>query len=160
MAKEREKPEKPEKEETKFLSFDRAYHQPGSTLAKADLELLRVAREGDADAIQLPSDFAESLGLPEDTEFAAPKMVIQEITWVFVQDPKKLERIYRLTHEQAVLVRALRVEQNYSWRAVAETCHRAWRGDWLPASNQVIGMGICGAAARVFGEDAGLPPWN
>ena len=149
-----------EPEERQFLSFDRAFHVPGSTLAEADVELVRAAERGAAETIELPSGFAQSLGLPEDTEFAAPKVVIHEITWVFLQDPNRIQRIYDLTREQAAMVRRLRVKHQYSWRAIAETCHRVWHGDWDPPFNQVIGMGICATAARFFGEDSNEPPWN
>ena len=150
----------PDGEERRFLSFDRAFHVPGSTLAEADVELVRAAERGAAETIQLPSSFARSLGLPEDTEFAAPKVVIQEISWAFLQDQSRIQRFYELTREQAAMVRRLRVKHQYSWRAIAETCHRIWHGDWEPPFNQVIGMGICAAAARHFGEDSNEAPWN
>ncbi len=150
----------PPADEPSFLSFDRAFHVKGSTLAEADIELLEAAKRGAAETLHLPSGFAASLGMPDDTEFAAPKMVIHEISWVFLQDTARIERIYNFTRRHAEMVRRLRVKHQYSWRAIAETCHQVWRGDWDPPSNQMIGMGICAAAARQFGEDSNEPPWN
>ncbi len=71
-----------------------------------------------------------------------------------------------LTPERAAEVRRLRGDEGYSWRAVAHACHDAWAADlpeemrWFPPSNQLMGMALCEAAARHFGEDSDKPPWN
>ena len=65
-----------------------------------------------------------------------------------------------LTMDQAALVRRLRVDEGYSWRAVAETCHVEWAGTWEPPSNQIMGMILCERAAALHGEDAEIAPWN
>lgn len=63
-----------------------------------------------------------------------------------------------MTREQAAFVRRLRVEGNYTWRAVAHTCALEWGGDW--GSNQLAGIAICQRAARFFSEHYMQPPWN
>lgn len=73
-----------------------------------------------------------------------------------------------MTLARAVDVRRLRVDQGYSWRAVAHACYDAWaaeldretREGWFPPSNQLMGMALCEAAARQFGEDPEQAPWN
>ena len=73
-----------------------------------------------------------------------------------------------LTPERAAEVRRLRVDEGYSWRAVAHACYDLWaaelpeeiREGWWPPSNQIMGMALCEAAARHFGEDSMQPPWN
>jgi hypothetical protein len=65
-----------------------------------------------------------------------------------------------ITPERAAWVRRLRVDESYSWRAVAHACHEAWQGGWEPPSNQIMGISICESAARHFGEDAWEAPWN
>lgn len=59
---------------------------------------------------------------------------------------------------EAKLIRLLRVEQNYSWRAVARRCSDIWHAPW--GGNQLAGMAICRRAAEIEGEDFMKPPWN
>ena len=64
-----------------------------------------------------------------------------------------------MTIEQAQDVRSLRCEGNgATWRYIAHHCAEKWGGGW--DSNQIAGMEICGAAARLLGEDPNEPPWN
>lgn len=69
-----------------------------------------------------------------------------------------------MTPERAAAIRALRIA-SHTWRAVAEKTAQAWelQGDaavWLPLSNQLAGMALCKAAARLLGEDYRTKPWN
>jgi hypothetical protein len=66
-----------------------------------------------------------------------------------------------LTDDLAAMVRRLRVEEAYSWRAIARqiATHLGMRDAWW-AGNQPAGMSICDAAARSFGEDFTEEPWN
>lgn len=64
---------------------------------------------------------------------------------------------------QAKFVRRLRVNEGYTWRAVARACHEErWSNisRWGPPSNQLMGMALCERAAQILGEDFGSPPWN
>lgn len=73
-----------------------------------------------------------------------------------------------ITPERAREVRRLRVDEGYSWRAIAHACHDAWSSDlpeqvregWFPPSNQLMGMALCEAAARALGEESDQAPWN
>lgn len=65
-----------------------------------------------------------------------------------------------MNQERAQIIRDLRVEQDYSWRAVARECHIQFAGTWEPVSNQLAGMALCEAAAELFGENYMEEPWN
>jgi hypothetical protein len=65
-----------------------------------------------------------------------------------------------ITKERADYVRKLRVDDGYSWRAVAHACYDEWQGDWGPPSNQLMGMSLCEIAAGFFGEHYMQEPWN
>jgi hypothetical protein len=69
-------------------------------------------------------------------------------------------RVADMTLAQAQFVRRLRVEEGYTWRAVAHACYVEWSGDWEPPSNQLAGMAICERAAYFWEEDYMEPPWN
>lgn len=58
----------------------------------------------------------------------------------------------------ARLIRHLRVEEDYSWRAVARYISRTLKAPW--GSNQLAGMVLCEKAAKALGEDFLKPPWN
>lgn len=68
------------------------------------------------------------------------------------------DRWSTMTKEQAKFVRKLRVEEGYTWRAVASACNKEWNGNW--GSNQLAGMDICEAAAKHFNENFMQDPWN
>jgi hypothetical protein len=63
-----------------------------------------------------------------------------------------------ITAQMAVQVRAWRVDEERSWRAVAEAASDLWGFGW--GSNQLFGEDLCAAAARVLGEDVRAAPWN
>lgn len=65
-----------------------------------------------------------------------------------------------MTPKRAELVRKLRCERNYTWRAIAKHCHREWEGSWFPMTNQIMGFEICSIAALSLGEDPHCLPWN
>lgn len=58
----------------------------------------------------------------------------------------------------AKMIRILRVEKEYSWRAIARHCSRTLKAPF--GSNQVAGMVICEKAAKALGENFMEPPWN
>jgi hypothetical protein len=58
----------------------------------------------------------------------------------------------------AVLIRQKRVDEDFSWRAVARFCSWVWDAQW--GGNQIAGMVICEQAAKLLGEDFMKPPWN
>ena len=71
---------------------------------------------------------------------------------------KVFDWLIDIDREAAILIRKLRVEDDYSWRAIARFCSKVWRGPW--GSNQIAGMVICDKAAKLLDEDYMEPPWN
>ncbi|MEV0403737.1 hypothetical protein [Actinoallomurus sp. NPDC050550] len=63
-----------------------------------------------------------------------------------------------LTSEQVVQIRAWRVDQEMTWRGVAQAAADAWGSDH--GGNQIAGEELCRAAALVLGEDPSSDPWN
>lgn len=63
-----------------------------------------------------------------------------------------------VNQQGACLVRHLRVDKGYSWRAIARFFSRMFNAPW--GSNQLAGMVICEKAAKLLGEDFLVPPWN
>ncbi len=64
----------------------------------------------------------------------------------------------QVTSVAATRIRQLRVDQDYSWRAIARYCSREWLAPW--GANQIAGMVICEKAAKLLTEDFMEPPWN
>lgn len=61
----------------------------------------------------------------------------------------------------ALVVRRWRVEEGMTWRAVARAADDLFPGIWgSQPSNQLAGLALCTAAARLLGEDAMGPLWN
>jgi hypothetical protein len=58
----------------------------------------------------------------------------------------------------ASLIRVLRVNKEYSWRAIARHCSEFIKAPF--GGNQIAGMVICEKAAKALGEDFLEPPWN
>lgn len=70
-----------------------------------------------------------------------------------------------MTEEKARYIRKIRVDEGYSWRAVARACHEI--GGWpineywnrVPGA-QPMGMALCEVAAEFLGENYRAAPWN
>jgi hypothetical protein len=63
-----------------------------------------------------------------------------------------------LTSERVAQIRAWRVDQEMTWRGVAQAATDAWGSDH--GSNQLAGRELCRAAATALGEDPYSEPWN
>lgn len=68
----------------------------------------------------------------------------------------------KMTRERAEQIRKLRVDDGFTWRAVAQECFGLWGDDaeWNPPSNQLAGMALCEFAAEMFEEHFMKGPWN
>jgi hypothetical protein len=64
----------------------------------------------------------------------------------------------KLTSKHVAQIRAWRVDQEMTWRAVAQAATDAWGSDH--GSNQPAGEELCCAAAIALGEDPNSEPWN
>ena len=68
---------------------------------------------------------------------------------------------FDMTQEQAELIRKWRVDEGYSWRAIASAAFGlAEDWTWEPSSNQLAGMAVCEKAAELHDENFMRPPWN
>lgn len=67
-----------------------------------------------------------------------------------------------MTLEQAQIVRRIRVDEDASWRSVAQEIYdlKMFKKKWSPPSNQIMGMMLCETAAEFFGENYMESPWN
>lgn len=63
-----------------------------------------------------------------------------------------------ITPEMAARIRTWRVDEDLSWRAVAQAASGLWGSGF--GSNQLYGEDLCVAAAKVLGEDPHQEPWN
>jgi len=63
-----------------------------------------------------------------------------------------------ITREMAAQIRLWRVDEEYSWRAVAAAAFERWGSDF--GSNQLYGEDLCMIAAQTLGEDARKAPWS
>lgn len=63
-----------------------------------------------------------------------------------------------ITREMAVQIRTWRVDEDLSWRAVAQAATDLWGSAY--GSNQLYGEDLCQVAAQVLGEDPYREPWN
>ena len=119
-------------------ALDELEDDPRATAA--DVEILRAAATGDG-LVEISPEQFEELGVRA------------------VATKQRFDGEFEgLTLEQARFVRQLRVDDGYTWRAVAATCALEWGGGW--GSNQLAGMAICERAAALFGECALEKPWN
>lgn len=71
---------------------------------------------------------------------------------------KAFQEYIVLNSVEAEVVRHLRVEEHYSWRAVSRYFSELWEAPW--GANQLAGMVICQKAAKITGGDFLKPPWN
>ena len=62
-----------------------------------------------------------------------------------------------ITAEQAAQIRVWRVENEMSWRAVAQAAADAWGS--RHGGNQLFGRELCCAAAEMLGENPDVEPW-
>ena len=117
-------------------------------LAEGDVELLRTALTGEG-AIPITSIAQlEALG---KAACAVNDSALEHLRAI-------------LTPADFAFIRKARVDDGYSWRAVAGAgFERLGKGQeewWRPTSNQLIGMALCELAAQHFGEDYMQDPWN
>jgi len=135
-----------EDENITFVTDDRGIHKKGK-LDPTDMEILQSAKTGEGLITIKSVEELEELGRAACEKFDAYNLFVNE----------------HMTKEQAEFIRKLRVDERYSWRAVARACYnQRWPGwlKWDPPSNQIMGMSLCKRAAEMFEENYMKPPWN
>jgi hypothetical protein len=95
------------------------------------------------------------------------KLTVEDFEKMARQGSEKFSRYLlmvamKMTPQRAKRIRDLRVNEVWSWRAIAAISHREWGldADWDPPSNQIAGMALCQIAAETFGEHYRSAPWN
>lgn len=134
-------------DETIFVTNDQQIHRKGK-LDPTDMEILKSVNTGEGTITIKSVEELKALAKAASDKFDAYSLYVRE----------------HMTKEQAEFVRRLRVDEGYSWRAVARRCYgnhrfRGWLR-WAPPSNQIIGMALCEQAAVMYGEDYEKEPWN
>lgn len=125
-----------------FLTFDRSIKR-GGKLAKAD------------------EDIRESIVKGEGLITIESKEQLEEMIKAAGETFEEFRKLCKsMNKRRARIVRHLRVDKNYSWRAVAGACYNFGWGKWLPPSNQLMGMALCERAAQLFNENYMEAPWN
>lgn len=125
--------------------------------------VLRVAAGGLTPHEALEKAMAEGTGTKEAQAEVSRlhKLKPGELT-VLADAGNKTYQLFRqhipMNMETAILIRQLRVNKDYSWRAVARFCSKLWRAPW--GGNQLAGMVICEKAAKLLREDFLESPWN
>jgi hypothetical protein len=149
-------------------------------LDKDDEEVIKDAKGGGAVLVTFDRVLREAAGgmTPYEALNQAQlsgqgsKQAQDEVSRLILLSPKKLSRLgdagdetikyFRQTMQvslgSAKMIRHLRVEKNFSWRAIARYYSLVQGGDW--GGNQLAGIVICEKAAQLTGEDFIEPPWN
>ncbi|MER7313759.1 MULTISPECIES: hypothetical protein [Streptomyces] len=63
-----------------------------------------------------------------------------------------------VTPRMAAQIRTWRVDDDLTWRSVAQAATDLWRSEW--GGSQIYGRDLCAVAARMTGEDPDEEPWN
>lgn len=130
-----------DEEKRVFVTDDKGLHQP-EVVSQTDVEIMKEVQSG--------------RGIPIKS--------LDELKELARAAGKRFEEFKELcspmTLKQANVVRTLRVEKGFGWRAVAQACYNLGWGKWSPPSNQIMGMAICEQAAQLLNENYMVPPWN
>ena len=132
------------KEEIKFVTTDIQMKEFKGKLSETDKVVQKAAETGEG-----------LIKIKSSEEFMELAKLAGEVHDSFLDLSSKI-----MDKEKADFVRKLRVDEGYSWRAVAEECYKIWGGNWQPPSNQLMGMVLCEKAAEFFDENYMTTPWN
>lgn len=144
------------KDGVEFKTEDAQVKGRKGKLDPTDEEILRQAERADS---------AVARGVDPASEGLIPINSIedlQDLVKAANETYKSFEKqVADMTRKEAREVRRVRVDEGYSWRAVARHFHDLGDfGEFSPPSNQLAGMALCERAAKHFGEDYMSPPWN
>ncbi len=110
---------------------------------------------------------AAGRGTPEARERIAKMRKLSPAELTILQDGadktwQEFRKYFKVDRPSAHLVKQLRCDEEYSWRAIARWASFAWGVPWnVPwGGNQIAGMVICEKAAKALGEDFMKEPWN
>ena len=132
-------------------------------------EALRLAEEEASNEAGTPAAAEEEAPLPEDAIRLTPEQMDE-----MAKHANDAMRAFEVMAEAIVtrlemgaFVRAQRIDERKSWRAVSRAVHdemlrrQKLSGPlWQPVSNQLMGMTLCKVAAEVADQDYMQAPWN
>ena len=170
-----------EKETVVFITNDRWILENGK-LDPVDKALLEEAAKLGEVVLRSPRQEFELMSVDEPSKFqmfhrqcevaSGRSLTFNDLVkYAVVADEKKhafdTHAAGAMTKEQAAMIRSWRVDEHYTWRAVARVAFGmaaigwwpGW-GLWHPPSNQIMGMALCERAAKFFNEKYMEPPWN
>lgn len=136
---------------------------PWSYLNRMNPDVDREATDADDGEAAVRASLVQQLAESETPEQLALRQARRREFYAYLAN---------LSSEQVAMVRRLRVDENYSCRAIAQACYDAWdaaarRSVWfcdergeggVEPSNQYIGTELCRAAAERLGQDLSHAP--
>ena len=164
-----------------FITNDRWLLEKGN-LDPTDEAILKEAAQGGELIIMNETQALEAMKKEEPEKFNAYQkdqekqfgrpLTMAEMIKLSQQADKRWVVYHRyvelmMTKDQAIQIRAWRINEHFSWRAIARAAFglvvgnrwQKWRV-WEPPSNQIMGMALCHRAAEFFDENDREPPWN
>jgi len=171
----------PEERKIVFITNDRWLLEKGK-LDPTDEEILKETAQGGEIIMMNMAQALETMKEEEPEKFSAFQqdqekragrpLTLDELTKLSQQADERWIIYHRyvelmMTNDQAIQVRVWRVNEHFTWRAVARAAFgmavtdqwQKWRV-WAPPSNQLMGMALCHRAAEFFDENDREPPWN
>lgn len=164
-----------------FITNDRWLLEKGN-LDPTDEELLKEAAQGGKLIMMNLTQAFEAMKKDEPEKFSAFQknqekqlgrpLTMAEIVKLVEQADKRWTGYHRyvelvMTNDQAIQVRVWRINEHFTWRAVARAAFglvvgnrwQKWRV-WNPPSNQLMGMVLCHRAAELHDQNYQEEPWN
>ena len=171
----------PEERKTIFITNDRWLLEKGN-LDPTDEEILKEAAQGGEVIMMNISQAFEAMKKDEPEKFSAYQedqekragrpLTMAEMIKLAQQAGERWTTYARyvelmMTKEQAIQVRVWRINDHFTWRAIARAAFglvvgnrwQNWRV-WEPPSNQLMGMALCQRAAELHDQNYKKEPWN
>jgi len=171
----------PEERKTIFITNDRWLLEKGN-LDLTDEEILKEAAQGGELIMMNITQALEAMKKEEPEKFSALQkdkekqagrtLTMAEMIKLAEQADERFTTYHRyvelmMTKDQAIQVRVWRINEHFSWRAVARAAFgmvvsdrwQKWKV-WDPPSNQLMGMALCHRAAELHDQNYRKEPWN
>lgn len=112
-----------------------------------------------------PGKFADFRSLMESQNPAGVPLTTEQIVSLAFHGDARMQEFDKscerfMNEAVARQIRVWRVDDHYTWRAIARKVYSPFWYWWRPSSNQLAGMSLCKRAAVLLGEDYLKYPWN
>ena len=171
----------PEEGKIVFITNDRWLLEKGN-LDPTDEEIMKEAAQGGEVIMMNLTQALEAMKKDEPEKFSAFRkeqekrsgrpLTMAEITELAEQADERFTIYDRyvelvMTKDQAIQVRVWRINEHFTWRAVARAAFgmvisdrwQKWRL-WDSPSYQLMGMALCHRAAELHDQNYRKEPWN